>query len=99
MVYGAIDLHTRFSQIRILDETGVVRCDRRVLTTRERLVAAFADHGPIQILLEAGAGSEWGAEALEEAGDRGIVAEPNFGAGGGGAGRDAEDSRRRGAGV
>ena len=54
MVYGAIDLHTRYCQIRIVDETGAVRCDKRVLTTRERLVAVFSGHGPIRVLLETG---------------------------------------------
>jgi transposase len=78
MVYGAIDLHMRYSQIRIIDATGAVLCDRRVQTTRERLVGVFADHGRIQILLETGTESEWVAEALEEAGYRVIVADPNF---------------------
>ena len=36
MVYGAIDLHMRYSQIRIIDEAGVGARDQRVLTTRER---------------------------------------------------------------
>ena len=38
MTYGAIDLHMRYSQIRIIDEAGVVRRDQRVVTSRERLV-------------------------------------------------------------
>lgn len=78
MVYGAIDLHTRHSQIRIVDATGAVLCDRRVVTTRERLVAVFAGHGPIRVLLETGTESEWVARALEEAGYGVIVADPNF---------------------
>jgi transposase len=78
MVYGAIDLHTRYSQIRIIDATGAVVCDRRVVTTRERLVAVFAGHGPIQVLLETGTESEWVARALEDAGYGVIVADPNF---------------------
>ena len=78
MVYGAIDLHTRYSQIRILDATGAVLDDRRVLTTRERLVAVFAGRGPIQILLETGTESEWVARALEGAGYAVVVADPNF---------------------
>ena len=78
MVYGAIDLHMRFSQIRILDATGAVLDDRRVVTTRERLVAVFAGRGPIQILLETGTESEWVARALEAAGHAVIVADPNF---------------------
>ena len=78
MVYGAIDLHTRYSQIRIVNATGAVLCDRRVLTTRERLVAAFAGYGPIRVLLETGTESEWVAQALEEAGYEVIVADPNF---------------------
>src|SRR5262245_53410180 len=78
MVYGAIDLHTRYSQIRIVDETGAVRCDTRVVTTRERLVAVFSGHGPQRILLETGTESEWVAQALEGAGHEVVVADPNF---------------------
>ena len=78
MVYGAIDLHPRYSQIRIIDASGAVLCDRRVPTTRERLVAVFAGHGPIRILLETGTESEWVAQALEGAGYGVIVADPNF---------------------
>ena len=41
MVYGAIDLHLRYSHIRILDATGRVLREQQVVTTAERLVAAF----------------------------------------------------------
>ena len=78
MVYGAIDLHTRYSQIRIVDATGAVLRERRVLTTRERLVAVFDGHGPMRILLETGTESEWVAQALEGAGHEVIVADPNY---------------------
>jgi transposase len=78
MVYGAIDLHMRYSQIRILDEAGMVLCDRRVVTSPERLTHVFADHGPMRILLETGTESEWVAQALESAGHDVIVADPNY---------------------
>ena len=39
MVYGAIDLHMRYSQIRIVDEDGAVLRDQRIVTSRERLTA------------------------------------------------------------
>jgi transposase len=78
MVYGAIDLHARYSQIRIVDMDGHVVTDRRVLTTAERLVAVFRAHGPLRILLEASTESEWVAQALEAAGHAVIVADPNF---------------------
>jgi transposase len=78
MVYGAIDLHARYSQIRIVDESGTVMQDQRVLTTAERLVHAFAGQGPLRILLEAGTESEWVAETLEAAGHTVIVADPNY---------------------
>ena len=32
MVYGAIDLHMRYSQIRIIDETGTVLREQRIVT-------------------------------------------------------------------
>ena len=78
MVYGAIDLHMRASQIRILTDAGVVLRDQRVPTTRERLTQAFASHGPLRILLETGTESEWVAQTLEAAGHEVIVADPNY---------------------
>lgn len=78
MVYGAIDLHMRYSQIRVIDEAGHVVRDRKVVTTAERLVAAFAPDGPMRILVEASTESEWVAQALETAGHEVVVADPNF---------------------
>jgi transposase len=78
MVYGAIDLHMRASQIRIIDDAGVVQRDQRVPTTRERLIQAFASHGPMRILLETGTESEWVAQVLEAAGHDVVVADPNY---------------------
>jgi transposase len=78
MVYGAIDLHMRYSQIRIVDAEGAVLREQRVPTTAERLVQAFAGHGSMRILLETGTESEWVALALEAAGHAVIVADPNY---------------------
>lgn len=77
MVYGAIDLHMRYSQIRVVDESGAVLRDQRIVTSRERFVQAFAS-GPMRILLETGTESEWVAQALEQAGHEVIVADPNY---------------------
>lgn len=78
MVYGAIDLHMRYSQIRIIDADGHVVGEQRIMTSRERLVTAFADRGALRILLETGTESEWVAQALEAAGHEVIVADPNY---------------------
>jgi transposase len=78
MVYGAIDLHRRYSQIRIVDAAGEVVRDQRVPTTRERLVTAFAGHGRVRVVLAAGTESEWVATALEAAGHEVIVVDPNY---------------------
>jgi transposase len=78
MVYGAIDLHMRYSQIRIVDADGTVLRDQRVVTTRERLTTAFAGLGAMRILVETGTESEWVAQALEAAGHDVIVADPNY---------------------
>ena len=40
MEYGAIDLHKKESQIRIVTEGGEI-VDRRIATTRDRLTAVF----------------------------------------------------------
>src|SRR3954470_4722777 len=78
MTYGAIDLHTRYSQIRIIDDEGQVIGERRITTEATRFVAAFDNHGPMRILLETGTESEWGAQGLEAAGHQVIVADPNY---------------------
>lgn len=78
MVYGAIDLHMRYSQIRIIDADGQVLRDQRIVTSRERVAIAFAGWGPMRILLETGTESEWVAQALEAAGHEVIVADPNY---------------------
>ena len=78
MVYGAIDLHMRYSQIRIIDDTGTVVREQRVVTCRERLVKVFDGLRPMRILLETGTESEWVAQTLEAAGHAVIVADPNY---------------------
>ena len=78
MVYGAIDLHMRYSQIRIVDAEGAVVRDQRVVTSRERLTKAFEGDGGMRILVETGTESEWVAQALEAAGHEVIVVDPNY---------------------
>jgi len=78
MVYGAIDLHARTCQIRVVDAEGQVLREGRVSTTAEALIAGFTDLGPVRILLESSTESEWVAQALEAAGFAVIVADPNF---------------------
>jgi len=78
MVYGAIDLHMRYSQIRIVDAAGTVLRDQRVMTSRERLTKGFEGAGPMRMLLETGTESEWVAQALEAAGHGVVVADPNY---------------------
>jgi transposase len=78
MEYGAIDLHTKESQIRIIDEDGAVVVERRIATTRARLTDVFGSRPPQRILLESGTGSEWVAQHLEGLGHAVVVADPNY---------------------
>jgi transposase len=78
MVYGAIDLHMRYSQIRIIDADGQVLREQRVMTSADRLSAVFSGHGPMRILVETGTESEWVAQVLETVGHDVIVADPNY---------------------
>ena len=78
MEYGAIYLHKKESQVRILTETGEV-IDRRIPTTRERLTALFWGRPHARIVIEASTESEWVAQHLEALGHEAIVADPNFG--------------------
>jgi transposase len=78
MVYGAIDLHMRNSQIRIVDAEGRVVREKRIVTGREELVRVFEGCEPLRILVETGTESEWVAQTLEAAGHEVIVADPNY---------------------
>ncbi len=78
MEYGAIDLHTKESEIRIIDDAGAVVFQRRIATTRARLTDVFGQRTPLRILLESGTGSEWVAEHLEGLGHAVVVADPNY---------------------
>lgn len=78
MEYGAIDLHTKESQIRIVTAAGAVGLDRRVRTRPDRLTEVFATQAPMRILLETGTESEWVAQHLEGLGHEVIVADPNY---------------------
>ena len=80
MEYGAIDLHTQDSQIRIVTEAGTVVLDRRIRTRADRFAAMFGDRAPMRILLETGTESEWVAQCLEALGHVVVVADPNYAA-------------------
>lgn len=78
MEYGAIDLHTRRSEIRIVTDENVVVVDRRIETRRAEFARVFGARAPMRILLESSTESEWVAQYLESLGHEVIVADPNF---------------------
>lgn len=78
MEYGAIDLHTRRSQIRIVSETGAVVLERRIDTTRPALAATFGARPTMRIVVEASTEAEWVAQCLEALGHTVIIADPNY---------------------
>ena len=78
MEYGAIDLHTRRSQIRIVNEDGTVVVERRVDTRITEFARIFGGRSRMRILLESGTESEWVAQALEQLGHEVIVADPTY---------------------
>ena len=78
MEYGAIDLHTKESEIRIVTAEGEVVLHRRVATTRAALSGVFSRRAPLRILLESGTESEWVAQHLEALGHAVVVADPNY---------------------
>ena len=78
MVYGAIDLHSRFSEVRVVDAEGRVLRERRVRTTREQLAQVLDGWGPLRVVVEASTESEWVAQALEAEGHAVVVADPNY---------------------
>jgi transposase len=80
MEYGAIDLHLRRSQIRIVDEHGQVVLDRRIDTSRGEFDRVLGGRPRMRILLESSTESEWVAQHLEGLGHEVIVADPNYAA-------------------
>jgi transposase len=80
MEYGAIDLHKRRSQIRIVTETGAIVLDRRMETRHESFEEVFAGRARMRVLVESSTESEWVAQALEALGHEVVVADPSFAA-------------------
>jgi transposase len=79
VAYGAIDLHKKESQIRIVTDEGDT-IDRRISTRRESFTMLFGGQPPMRVLLEASTESEWVACHLEGLGHHVIVADPNYAA-------------------
>src|ERR687891_1133994 len=77
MEYGAIDLHKKESQIRIVTTDGEI-LDQRIATSRRAFDALFWGRRPMRVLVEASTESEWVAEHLEALGHEVIVADPNY---------------------
>lgn len=78
MEYGAIDLHLRHSQIRVVSADGSVVLDRRITTAREAFTQVFGARARMRILVETGTESEWVAQCLESCGHEVVVADPNY---------------------
>lgn len=80
MEYGAIDLHTKRSEVRIVDAEGRIVLERKIDTTPTDLSRVFQERSPMRLLLESSTESEWVAQHLEGLGHAVIVADPNFAA-------------------
>jgi transposase len=80
MEYGAIDLHTKRSQVRIVTTDGQVVLERKIDTTRVDLTRVFGERATMRLLIESSTESEWVARHLEDLGHEVIVADPNYAA-------------------
>src|SRR6266446_5807997 len=78
MEYGAIDLHMKKSQIRIVETDGSVVWKGRIDTRREAFANVLGDRPRMRILLESSTESEWVAQTLEGLGHEVVVADPNY---------------------
>jgi transposase len=78
MEYGAIDLHMRKSQVRIVEEEGSVVWKGRIDTRREAFEKAFGGRARMRILIESSTESEWVAQTLEGLGHEAVVVDPNY---------------------
>jgi transposase len=73
---GAIDLHLRRSQFRVVQADGPLVKQGRFDTTRAELTRVFGDRP--RLLIESSTESEWVAQHLEALGHEVIVADPNY---------------------
>jgi transposase len=78
MEYGAIDLHMKKSQVRIVDNEGSVVWKGRIDTRRKTFEQVFGDRPRMRILLESSTESEWVAQTLEGFGHEVVVVDPNY---------------------
>jgi transposase len=78
MEYGAIDLHSRNSLIRIVNGEGQVMLERTIPTTRESVTRVLGERAPLRILVESGTDTGWVATLIETLGHEVIVADPNY---------------------
>jgi transposase len=78
MEYGAIDLHKRYTWIRLVTAGGESTFERRVTTTREELTAAFSGRPRARVLIESSTESEWVAQTIEACGHEVVVAAPSY---------------------
>jgi transposase len=78
MDYGAIDLHARYSWIRIVTAEGRQVLEQRVATTRDALRGVFEGRPALRVLVESSTESEWVAQTIEACGHEVIVASPKY---------------------
>jgi len=78
MEYGAIDLHKRYTWIRLVTAEGEITFERRVPTTRETLTDAFRGRPTARVLIESATESEWVAQTIEACGHEVVVAAPGY---------------------
>jgi len=79
MEYGAIDLHKRYTWIRLVNAEKEVTFERRVPTTRDAFTSAFAGRPRARVLIESATESEWVARTIEACGHEVVVAAPSYG--------------------
>jgi transposase len=72
-----LDLHKRESQLCVGHADGTVT-EQRIVTSRARFTALFAERRRARVLLEASTESEWVAQHLEALGHEVIVADPHY---------------------
>lgn len=78
MNYGAIDLHMKKSQVRIVREDGSIIWKGRIDTRRQAFEQVFHDRPRMRILVESSTESEWVAHTLEGLGHEAVVVDPNY---------------------
>lgn len=78
MLYAGVDLHSKWTQVAVVDELGSIQFNKRIPSERDEVLRLFGElhEQPLKVVFEATYGWGWFADLLEDAGIDRCMAHP-----------------------